>query len=112
MSAHEVEGFYDTRAHAHNDYLMHAVNGGLLGLGAALALLMVSVAVLWRGRRRCPPEDAWIPLAGVATQVAFAVAGLFQVYQTDDEPELALYFLLGCGLALVQLRGRTRVVES
>ncbi len=100
MERHGVAGFYDSRAHAHNDFLMHAVNAGLLGLAAALALLVVVTVLLWRGRRRVA-EGGWVLLGGVAAQVAISVAGLFQVYQTDDEVEIALYLLLGCGLGLL-----------
>jgi hypothetical protein len=41
--------------------------------------------------------------AALAGLVAFAIAGLFQVYQTDDEVELSLYYLLGHGLREVEV---------
>ena len=97
-------GYYDVRGHAHNDFVMHAVNAGVLGLLAALALLVVVTWLLWRGYRRTLTRDApygWVLLGGVAAQIAVSVAGLFQVYQTDDEVEMLLYFLLGCGLGLL-----------
>ncbi len=97
MDEHGVEGFYDTKAHSHNDYLMHGVNAGLLGLGAALALILVVSGALWRAPRDAP--GAWLQSGALAAQAGIAVAGLFQVYQTDDEVEVALYFLLGCALA-------------
>jgi O-antigen ligase len=96
LAIHEVDGYYESRAHAHNDYLMHAVNGGALALVAALALLAIILGTLWRWRERDP-----LIRAALAMQLALAVAGLFQVYQTDDEVEIALYLLTGCGLALV-----------
>ena len=104
LEHYEVAGFYDVRGHAHNDFVMHAVNAGVLGLLAALALLVVVTWLLWRGYRRTLTRDApygWVLLGGVAAQVAVSVAGLFQVYQTDDEVEMLLYFLLGCGLGLL-----------
>lgn len=101
MERHAVEGYYEVMGHAHNDFLMHGVNAGLLGVTAALGLLVTVTRSLWRGYRTGGPH-AWVPWGGVAAQVAVTVAGLFQVYQTDDEVEMMLYFLLGCGLAILR----------
>jgi O-antigen ligase len=98
MADYRVEGFYENTAHAHSDYFMHAVNAGLLGLAAALALLATVTGWLWRRRLQAPRR--WLLDGAVACQVAIGTAGLFQVYQTDDEVELTLYFLLGCALAV------------
>jgi O-antigen ligase len=100
LEEHEKPGYYEVRAHSHNDYLMHAVNAGIPGLLAALWLLWATIRHLHAGWRRGGP-GSWILLAGVACQVAIATAGIFQVYQTDDEPEMLLYYLVGCGLALL-----------
>lgn len=106
MEIHEVPGYYDTRAHAHNDFLMHAVNAGILGLLAALALLVTTTRWLWRLRRGLG-ERAWIPVAAVACQVGISVAGLFQVYQTDNEVEMILYFVLGAAFSVAWPHRRT-----
>ena len=98
MEVHEIDGFYDVRGHSHNDFIMHGVNAGILGLMTALALLVTTTSVLWRGRRGLGSR-AWLPVAGAACQIGISVAGLFQVYQTDNEVEMVLYFVLGCGLA-------------
>lgn len=100
LAEHEVPGIYESRAHSHNDYLMHAVNAGLLGLVAWLWLLWATVRHLHAGWRRAG-SGSWIVLGALLCQVSMAVAGIFQVYQTDDEPEMLLYFLVGCGLALL-----------
>jgi O-antigen ligase len=100
MRAYGLPAQYDTIAHAHNDFLMHAVNAGLPGLAAALLMLCSTTLVLWLGRGRAG-RARWVVLAGVCAQFAISVAGLFQVYQTDNEVEMVLYFLLGCGLALI-----------
>lgn len=106
LAKHELPGaYYESRAHSHNDFLMHAVNAGLLGLAAALALLVVTTRaslLAWRG------GGGWVPLAAVVTQVGISVAGLFQVFQTDDEVEMVLYFLLGCALAMAPDRNQDR----
>jgi O-antigen ligase len=100
LEQHAVPGVYDAKGHVHNDFLMHACNAGLLGLAAALILLVLVTLLLWRARRRIA-AGSWVLLGGVAVQAAISVAGLFQVYQTDDEVEMVLYFLLGCGLGLM-----------
>ncbi len=108
LDQHEVPGFYEARSHSHNDLLMVTVVAGVPGLLAFLWLLGATLVHLHLGWRRlnsgnAPPEAraaAWIPLAAAACQVAITVAGVFQVYQTDDEPEMLLYFLVGCGLAV------------
>jgi len=100
MDEHKVEGFYESKAHSHNDYLMHAVNAGLLGLAAYMWLLVAILKHLHAGWRR-GGAGSWIILGAWLSQIAIAVAGVFQVYQTDDEPEMLLYFLVGCGLALL-----------
>jgi O-antigen ligase len=98
LAKHEIPGaYYESRAHAHNDFLMHAVNAGFLGLAAALALLVVTTRLCLQAWQQ---HGGWVPLAAVAAQVGISVAGLFQVYQTDDEVEMVLYFLLGCALAV------------
>jgi putative inorganic carbon (hco3(-)) transporter len=99
MARYEVQGFYNARSHSHNDFLMNGVNSGLFGILTGLALLLVVTFLLWR-LWKSGGENAWLALACVGIQVAISVAGLFQVYQTDDEVEMMLYFLLGCGLAL------------
>ncbi len=99
MAIFEVDGFYNARSHSHHDFLMHGVNSGILGVLAALALLLTVSILMWRVWRE-GGSNAWLALACLAAQTAITVAGFFQVYQTDDEVEMMLYFLLGCGLAL------------
>lgn len=103
LEGHEVPGYYESRAHSHNDFLMHAVNAGLLGLAAAVWLLVAIVRACWAGWRRGGP-GSWMLLGGVAVQVGISAAGMFQVFQTDDEPEILLYLVLGCCLALLGAR--------
>ncbi len=100
MEEHEVPGFYESQAHSHNDFLMHAVNAGLLGLAAALWLLVAVTRACHTGWRRGGP-GSWMLLGGVAAQIGISVAGIFQVFQTDDESEILLYLVLGCCLALL-----------
>jgi len=96
---HMVPGSYDVICHAHNDLLMHGVNAGLPGLLSALLILATTCWVMGRALRRGSPWD-WVLRSGIAVQVGITVAGLFQVYQTDDEVEILLYLVLGCCLAV------------
>jgi len=106
MLGHEVPGDYDSRAHAHNDYLMQAVNGGIPMLGFGLLFAGALIVFLWRWRRRPDGNADWIVVGALAAHVALLAAGLFQVFQTDDEVEFTLYFTLACALAHVAQRRR------
>jgi len=106
MLGHEVPGDYDSRAHAHNDYLMQAVNGGIPMLGFGLLFAGALIVFLWRWRRRPDGSADWIVVGALAAHVALLAAGLFQVFQTDDEVEFTLYFTLACALAHVAQRRR------
>ncbi|MCP4572241.1 MAG: O-antigen ligase family protein [bacterium] len=96
LAHHEVAGFYNSRSHAHNDLLMHGVNAGVLGALASLFLWGGIAVLLYLAWRR---GGGWVPLAGAAVLAGLAVAGLFQVFHTDDEVELVLCLVLGLGLA-------------
>ncbi len=100
LDQHLIRGYYDTRCHAHNEALMMAVDTGLLGLGAGLALGITVIVVLWR-RRHTAGRQRWLVLGAICMQISIAVAGLVQVFQTDDEVEVVFYFILGCALAVM-----------
>lgn len=104
LQNHQVPGAYNTTAHAHNDYLMHAVNAGLPALGFALLLFGASLVVLVRSRN-VEGVTRWIVLGVASAHVALAAGGMLQVFQSDDEVEITLYFLLGCAFGhLAQVR--------
>jgi O-antigen ligase len=111
LAGFQVPGHYENLGHAHNDLLMHGVNAGWPGLLAALALLGATCALFWQARGRAAGER-WILTGALAVQVGITVAGFFQVYQTDDEVEMLLYFVLGCAVALAgsggDIRGRAK----
>ncbi len=100
LTDHQVPGHFETFGHAHNDLLMHGVNAGLPGLLAAVVLLFVVCRVIWRALPTSG-QGAGILRGALAVQAGITVAGFFQVFQTDDEVEMLLYFVLGCALALV-----------
>lgn len=98
LAEYEYPGYYEARGHAHNDFLMQAVNAGVPGLLVFLWLHGEIFVLLWRTRLRCG-DPGGLMAGAMACQVAALVGGMFQVFQTDDEPEMLLYFLLGCGVA-------------
>ena len=99
LDGYQVEGYYETLAHSHNDLLMHGVNAGIPGILAALLLLATTCWVFQRALK-ARPSGAWVLAGALAVQGGITIAGLFQVYQTDDEVEMLLYFILGCALAV------------
>ena len=103
LADHQVPGHFETFGHAHNDLLMHGVNAGLPGIVAAVFLLVVVCRVIWRALPTSG-QSAGILRGALAVQAGITVAGFFQVFQTDDEVEMLLYFILGCALALAQER--------
>lgn len=105
LDGYQVDGYYETLAHSHNDLLMHGVNAGVPAMLAALALLVTTCLVFRAGWRRRQP-GSWVLLGAFAVQVGITVAGFFQVYQTDDEVEILLYFVLGCALAVAGSGGQ------
>ena len=112
MAVHEVPGEYNTRAHAHNDYIMHAVNGGVPMLGFALVLAGGIAVVLWRRRRWPSGAVDWVVAGALAAHVVLFVGGLVQVFQTDDEVEFTLYFVLAAALAHLASRDPSRGAPS
>ncbi len=113
LEEYEYPGFYEARGHAHNDLLMQAVNAGLPGTLAFLWFYGEVFFLLWRGWR-IQGKDSWIITGALGILVSVLVGGVFQVFQTDDEPEMLLYFLLGCGLAaaLQALNSGNKAAES
>lgn len=103
LREHEVQGYYESRAHAHNDLLMLAVTTGVPGALLFLGFLVALGLETARAARRGGPF-AWVVIAALGTHVALTVGGLFQVYLTDDEVELTIYFLLGCAFAVASHR--------
>lgn len=99
LAGHQVQGYYETLAHSHNDLLMHGVNAGIPAILAAVALLVVTCRLFWMAWKRAV-LGRWVILGAMGVQVGITVAGFFQVYQTDDEVEMLLYFILGCAVAL------------
>jgi O-antigen ligase len=91
---------YSTTAHAHNDFLASAVEGGLIG--AAIFVLLWGYIIIkgglaiWRvqGEARDLRLGFWVAL------LALLFGGLFQCYQSDAENALLLWFTVGVSIQL------------
>jgi O-antigen ligase len=99
MESYRVPGLYESEGHAHHDLLMHGANAGIPAILLALGLLAATCWLFARAARRSA-RLRWVMVGAIGVQAAITVAGLFQVYQTDDEVELLLYLVLGIAAAL------------
>jgi putative inorganic carbon (HCO3(-)) transporter len=81
-------------AHAHNAFLQVAVDLGLPGLIAYLALLGAAVGTAWVASRP-GREDRWLALALLAGLVGFHAYGLTDTVALGAKPGLAFWLLLG-----------------
>lgn len=80
--------------HAHNIFLQTALDTGLTGLVAYLAVLFVAAAVGWRVARRDPGFRA-ISLGLLAGLVALHVFGLADALVLGAKPAIVFWFALG-----------------
>jgi O-antigen ligase len=100
---YKVPGFYLSTAHPHSDLLTIAVNAGVIGLGAFVALWASVIAHLVRHLRRFEGRSVADGPARTAlvASVAVLVGGLFQCFQTDAEVAILLWGVVGVGLGAV-----------
>jgi len=80
--------------HAHNIFLQTALDTGLPGLVAYLAVLFIAVAVGWRIARRDPGFRA-VSLGLLAGLVALHVFGLADALVLGAKPAIVFWFALG-----------------
>ena len=80
--------------HAHNIFLQTALDTGLPGLVAYLAVLFVAAAVGWRVARRDPGFRA-VSLGLLAGLVALHVFGLADALVLGAKPAVVFWFALG-----------------
>lgn len=93
-------------AHAHNIFLQTALDLGLPGLIAYLALLGIAMAICWRCARRGDPLVRAAALGLAAGLVGLHVYGLADAVALGSKPGVAFWFALGLIAAL------PRVVEQ
>jgi O-antigen ligase len=92
--------YHYMRQWVHNQYLFIWLRAGMLGLIAAIALLMRAVAAGARWARRAPDETGWIGLGLVISVVALSASSLMGMYLTDVNSVVPLAGLIALGFVL------------
>lgn len=86
-------------SHAHNIFLQTALDLGIPGLVAYLALLMIALAVCWRVARTPPPGGRGgvraLSLGLAASLVALHLYGMTDALALGSKPAIAFWFALG-----------------
>ena len=81
IDRYKVEGFYDTTAHPHNDYLTILVSSGIPGLVAFLSMWFIIIQTGFRTRKYS--SNLFLKelvLGSTLAIIGFMVGGLFQNY--------------------------------
>ncbi len=93
--------------HAHNIFLQTALDLGIPGLVACLALLMIALAVCWRAARCGDPLVRPLALGLAGGLVALHAYGLTDAMALGSKPAVAFWFALGLIAALPRVSGST-----
>lgn len=92
--------------HMHSDYLQIALERGVPALIAWLILLGAYARMLWRVKRRIPPEH-WIErgviLGGLGGLLGFMSSGLVHYNWGDSEVVMIFYLIMGFSLVVERL---------
>jgi O-antigen ligase len=98
FDAYKVEGFYDTIAHAHNDYLNLAANAGILTLLGWLAIWGEWFAAAIRAIRISGDNfEKSVVWGALLSMSGILFAALFQCYYTDLENNIVWWFVAMLG---------------
>jgi len=89
-------------AHAHNVFLQVALDVGLPGLIAYLALIGVALWVALRAARQADASQRWLGLGAAGSLVSFHVFGLTDTIALGARPGIAFWLLL----ALIVVAGQ------
>jgi len=95
--------------HAHNDLLQVAVDFGIPGLVAYVALLTSFVGMAWRAYQWLPDSGVRILIVGlVCGMLAHQVFGLTDAFQLGTKPGVVMWGIMGLVAALDVHRRRLR----
>lgn len=94
-----------TISHAHNQYLQTALDVGLLGLIAYLAMIMTALGIVWR-TVQIEPQLRPVALGLAAGLAAYLIFGLTDAVPFGAKPSLLFWYLLGLIACLPQLMTR------
>jgi O-antigen ligase len=119
MKSHWREwGLFDNgrmpMGHMHSDYLQIALERGVPALIVWLILLGLYARMLWRVKRRIPPED-WLErgiiLGALGGLLGFMSSGLVHYNWGDSEVVMVFYLIMGLSL-VVEWRTREQVMAK
>jgi O-antigen ligase len=92
--------------HMHSDYLQIALERGVPALIVWLILLGTYARMLWRVKRRIPPEE-WVErgiiLGGLGGLLGFMSSGLVHYNWGDSEVVMVFYLIMGLSLVVERL---------
>ena len=81
LDRYKVEGYYDTTAHPHNDYLTILISSGIPGLIAFLSIWFVIVQMGFKTHKYSSnPFLKELALGSALAIIGFMIGGLFQNY--------------------------------
>jgi O-antigen ligase len=92
--------------HMHSDYLQIALERGVPALAVWLILLGTYARMLWRVKRRIPPED-WVErgiiLGALGGLLGFMSSGMVHYNWGDSEVVMVFYLIMGLSLVVEML---------
>ncbi len=94
--------------HAHNIFLQTALDLGIPGLVAYLALLIVALAVCWRAARRRDPLVRPLALGLAGGLIALHTYGMTDALALGSKPAVVFWFALGLIAALSNVSRKER----
>lgn len=99
-------------AHAHNVFLQVALDLGLPGLVAYLALVGTAAWACWRAARLPGTPNAWLAAGLVGSLAAFHTYGLTDTIALGAKPGFAFWLVLGLAAAVWQVVRTEERAES
>jgi len=100
--------------HMHSDYLQIALERGVPALIVWLILMGIYAQMLWRLRRRVPPEhwiERGIVLGALGGLIGFMLSGAVHYNWGDSEVVMIFYLIMGLSL-VVERQARTGEFET
>jgi O-antigen ligase len=101
--------------HMHSDYLQIALERGVPALIVWLILLGTYARMLWRVRRRVPPEhwiERGIVLGALGGLVGFMCSGLVHYNWGDSEVVMIFYLIMGLSLVVERMTRESDATSS
>lgn len=99
-------------AHAHNMFLQVALDIGLPGLIAYLALLWVAARVAWQAARHGPARLQALSIGLLSALIGLHIYGMTDALALGSKPSVAFWMILGLLAALARLGLHNRSSEA